>query len=373
MNEIKSGCRCSYSLIVLLIFGLIFLPLALAQGGEIKGKILPSDSNATIYVISPTQEIAGIDTISINGEYSFRLPIGIYNLFIRARGEYDNKTIFQIGVRENETIKLQDITLSRFNETGSISGYVNPPIADLKVEVKKFGGGEGGFSITSDKGYYEVKDLEPDTYGIFVRFNSTQNFYDYKWSMIDIYANSSLTGINLTFTPKNSKYLIDRIIVEFQPAISESEKREIISSFDSRIMSHYSYSRHYVVNVPYGQTSQNRVDLFKTNPNVKDAYLDGIAHTISGNEPVEEIQNNEDSAPIEELQEKTKQIKEIVEKIESTNNNGENIKLPNKNSVSEKDLDNSKKISTFYAILILVILTIIFTISYLMLKWKKRV
>ena len=373
MNEIKSGCRCSYNLLVLLIFGLICLPLALAQSGEIKGKILPSDSNATIYVISPTQEVAGNQTIGINGEYSFILQIGIYDLFIRARRDYNNKTIFQIGIRDNETTEVQDIILSRVNETGSISGYVNPPIEGLKVEVRKFGGGGSSFSITSTDGYYEVKDLEPDTYGIFVRFNSTQNFYSYKWGMIDIYANSNLTGINLTFTPKTYKYLIDRIIVEFQPEFSEGEKRDIINSYNSRVISHYSYSRHYVVSVPPDKTPEDMVQIFENDTRVEDASLDRILSVRSGTDIIEETQNEEESVSTEEVKEKTKLIRAIVEEIESSNNNLEITKPSIESDITDRDLDISKKSNKTYITLLLTLIIIIFLTTYSIIKWKKRV
>src|SRR3989344_9362204 len=277
-------------LIEISLFVLIMVLLAhtvFAANGVIKGKVLHVDSNATIYVILPVNEIVGSSIINSSGEYSITLPFGIYDLLIVAKGEYVNKSIFQIGVKENEVTEIQDIILAKIGETGSISGYVNPITPGIKVEIKEFGTGKfGGSSIVADDGSYEIKNLEPSTYGIFVKFNSTQNFYDYKWSMIDIYANVSLTGINLTFTPKTSKYLIDRVIVEFIDGLSEGEKRKIIGSFNSKIMEHYSYSRNYLVSVQPNKTVEEMAELLKSHPQIKDASLDRII-SIGKIQPVE--------------------------------------------------------------------------------------
>lgn len=342
--------------------GLVFGQLSESEG-IIKGEVIPIDSNATIYITLPRDVIVGFATINNSGEYAITLPMGIYDMIIVPKGDYNNKSLFQIGVKENQVTEVPDIVLSKIGEIGSISGYVNPIIEGIKVEIKKFGSGEfGGSSIVDNNGRYEIIGVEPDTYGIFVKFNSSQNFYDYKWSMINIYANVSLTGIDLTFTPKTSKYLIDRIVVEFIDGLSEGEKRKIINSFNSKIMEHYSYSRNYLVSVPSNKTVEEMAELFKTHPKIKDASLDRII-SIGKIQPVEKptIIPNESSNNIKYDNGNLSKKSENKSKIST---------IP----VAESDLSfrNSEfksrvKILSFIGILLL--LLIIFTI---ILKFRKR-
>ena len=256
--------------------------------GSISGKVLPIDSNATVYVYYPSQssvtlQIAGFATISDNGEYVIPVPVGAYNIIVVSKGYYTNRLVSQIEVKENQVTEIEDIILTKSINAGSISGFVNPIVDGAIVVIKKHGANEfDSFDIVVKDGSYEITDLEPSTYGLFVRFNTTQNFYGYKWAMIDIVANTSLSGINLTFTPRDSSYLFDRIMLRFHVEVSEEEKRNTIESYNSTLMSHYSYSSSYTVNIPSDKTVEEMVDLFKTNPNVKSAYPVGIAHTAGG-------------------------------------------------------------------------------------------
>ena len=269
-----------------LIIGLfVLLAVVLANpvfagNGTIKGKVLPADSNATVFVTYQTIfanystiTIVGLGTINDNGEYSISVIPGVYNLLFAANG-YINKTLFQIIVNEDAVTEVQDINLAKIGETGSISGYVNPIIPGIKVEVKKFGAVEfSGLSIVDRNGRYEINGLEPDNYGLFVRFNSSQDFVDYM-TIIDIFSNISLSGINLTFTPKSSKYDIDRIIVEFKKLVAKQERIEIIKSYNSRIMDSYNPdSLTYTMYVPPDKTPEEMIEIVNKNPKVNHASL----------------------------------------------------------------------------------------------------
>lgn len=259
----------------------------LAQDGTIRGKVLPIDSNATVYLIHSNQRnaslrIAAFDTINDGGEYSITAPFGIYDLEIIAKGNYTNRSLMHIGVKENQVTEIQDIKLSKIGETGSISGYVNPVVEGVAVRIKKFGATEfDAFDIVADDGSYKITDLEPGIYGLFVSFNEIQDFYEYRWGMIDIVANTKLSGINLTFTPKTSSYFIDRITIRFNAGVSEEGKIDVIQSYDSTLMSHYIASPIYVVNIPPTKTVEEMVELFKTNSKVKSAFRSEILYVAA--------------------------------------------------------------------------------------------
>ncbi|MBI2654721.1 carboxypeptidase regulatory-like domain-containing protein [Candidatus Woesearchaeota archaeon] len=353
------------SFLLMILFAIMLVGIVFAQSnnieGTIRGKVSPIDSNATVY-IKLSKEIISVATINDEGEYSFTLPIGIYDILVVSTGNYVNKTLFQIGVKENQVTEVQDIILAKIGETGSISGYVNPIIEGIKVEIKKFGSGEfGGSSVVDSNGRYEINGLEPDTYGIFIKFNSTQNFYDYKWSMIDILANTSLTGIDLTFTPKTSKYLLDRIIVEFIDGLSEGEKRKIIGSFNSKLMEHYSYSRNYLVSVQPNKTVEEMAELLKGHPKIKDASLDRII-SIGKIQPVETptIIPNESSNNIKYSNSNISKKSENKSKI-TTIPVADTDMLP-----QSYKLKSRVKIVSFIGILLLLIMLVI------ILKFRKR-
>jgi len=271
-----------------------------AEGkGSISGKVLPIDSNATVYVNYPSQssialKIAGFATIDDNGEYIIPVPAGIYNIIVISKGYYTDRSASQIEVKENQITEIEDITLTKSINAGSISGFINPIVGGTAVVIKKHGANKfDSFDIVAKDGSYEFTDLEPNTYGLFV---SAPNFYDYKWGMIDIIANTSLSGFILTLTPINSSYLLDRIMIKFQPGVTEEEKENIIESYNCTLMEHYEYSQTYTVNIPRDKTVEEMVELFKTNSKVKSAYPVGISYTgeaiIIEEEQKPEIQSN---------------------------------------------------------------------------------
>mgnify|MGYP001584387772 CR=1 FL=1 len=186
----------------IIVYTTLSLNLVFAQSGTIKGKVLPEDSNATVFVTSKsffanysTITISGLGTINYNGEYSISVIPGVYDLLFAAKG-YINKTLFQITVNEDEFVEVQDVKLSKIGETGSISGYINPIIPGIKVEVNKFGG--GGSAITRDDGFYEIEfpigDDDPEDHSQVAPYH--ENLIKLLWlNLKNIVKNASLLRI----------------------------------------------------------------------------------------------------------------------------------------------------------------------------------
>lgn len=268
------------------VHGVITYNTSNEQGtGSISGKILPPDSNTTVYLLLPgpfsNQSIVGSEKINDNGEYAFlEISRGIYNIIVIAREGYINESRMLIGVEENKVTEIPDINLPRIGKTGSISGYINPVIDGTAVQIKKFGETTPvSYDIVEEDGLYEISGLEPGTYSLFVGFDKSQNFYDYQWGMIEIITNVSLSGVNLTFTPRDSKYLIDRIMITFVDGVSDEEKTDIIKSYGCSLMSHYSYSTLYVINIPQDKTVDEEVSIFRSGTRILSAYPVGISYT----------------------------------------------------------------------------------------------
>ena len=113
------------------------------------------------------------------------------------------------------------------------------------------------------------------------------------------------------------------------------------------------------------------VELFETNPKVKDADLYRIAHIASGNEPVEESVIDEEVEVAQEIEEKINIMESIIERTESINTEKPETSIYE--DVLTDNTSNYKKSNgnaTIAGFLILIVIIIVF---YLVKKWKKRI
>jgi len=82
-----------------------------AQGGSIKGYVLPNSFNTAVFAIQGTDTIAG--TVTANGGYMLRgLPAGSYNLaFAPSDTTYNNETATGINVTVNQVTVVDTVRL----------------------------------------------------------------------------------------------------------------------------------------------------------------------------------------------------------------------------------------------------------------------
>lgn len=161
--------------------------------------------------------------------------------------------------------------------TGSISGYVNPAIEGYIVYLKESGKTDYDNSyIIEVDGYYEFTNIKPGTYRVYIP-SPPDEYYFYRWDALDIFANTNLTNLNLTLSPKNNSYDIDRIIIALHTPSSKEEVMKIAEDYGSLLMSYYSYSNHYSVSLPEGKTIEETIELYEADPRVENAYLSGYS------------------------------------------------------------------------------------------------
>lgn len=270
------------------------------ETGSISGKVSAPDSETTIYLLIQDHSLPSkfkiISSTDIDTDGSFfltNISMGIYDLVIISNNDYINRSLHFIGVKGRETTQLGEIYLAKVGETGSVSGSINPIIENTVVKIKKFGESEiDAYDVVEEDGSYKFTGLSPDIYSIFVDFDESSEFRNYKWGMIEIQANKSIENINLVFTPKTSWEYVDRILIKFDESTSEEEKSDIIKSNNCLLMSHRSFSTLYVISIPQNKTVEEMIGIFKNEPKVTYANPNGISVIFGIEKKSEESKND---------------------------------------------------------------------------------
>lgn len=274
--------------IILLIFIILLSNLLIvnvtsvfAQSGEIKGKVLPIDSNAIVYALQGPKDSIYIKiygaalTRNEDGTYDIRLPSGKYNLVVVAAGYYLNKSLTNVEVVENGTTIVENIALEKSFGTGSISGTVEPTVKGATVIM--WSSGLNGIDIIDEEGKFRISDLKPAAYQLFVPDTTTRSFHLYKRDEINIGANENLSGYDLVLTPAGKDYLIDRLIVEFNNSVTDEEVQNILEKYNSQVMNRISNTKSFLINVPKNMTTTDLMELLKSENKIKKVFLDKIS------------------------------------------------------------------------------------------------
>jgi hypothetical protein len=204
--------------------------------------------------------------------------------------------------------------------TGSISGYVHPIIEGDTVNLYEFGETDfdDSYVIEAD-GYYEFTNIKPGTYSLYIP-SPPEEYYIYKGAILDIFANTTLTNFNITLSPRNNSYNIDRISISLYELHSKKEVVEIAEEYGSLLMSYYSYSNHYSVSLPASKTIEETIALYEADPRVENAYFSKYSNVALGVSPEE---NNETTENISVITTNISVEEDVVQEEEIIPNNKE--------------------------------------------------
>ena len=158
---------------------------------------------------------------------------------------------------------------------GAVRGSISPAAAVrlvLKTHQSDASKKENvkGEALLPKGGDFAFEDIPPGKYDLLIRpEGEPRKFLGSNWLVV-VEAGKPVTGLSYRLTPSDAKVLVDEILVQLDPKMSEADATKLVESLGGKIMSVYKAAM-IAVNLPDDREVDDMIAAFRGKPGVVDA------------------------------------------------------------------------------------------------------
>ncbi len=172
-------------------------------------------------------------------------------------------------------------------DTGSISGRVSPQGVSVRIIAKLEGTNHRvpenikGEVVLDKGGAFTIHNLPPGRYDLLFlpQGAAQQEYMQDLWSMIDVEADQTTSGINLRMTPTGSPHMVDEVIVQFRPGTDAEVIARVLSELNCIVKRRpldLGTGAFYTVDIPDDKTVEEMIQAFQAREEVLSASPNSI-------------------------------------------------------------------------------------------------